>query len=188
MQTHTQCLDERRFRRMARCLRRSASSTARDGRFPELNQFGPPLFDFASNSSSFAAEIPRWRILAHARPPPETKPSRGVLGQPASIESRRTPFERVRRLPTMVELPIRNLCPSCVAIWTLAPLRFASPARVVKVLTSQSIPAVLNRSLEFFNDRYSASSDLPAERARRSASANAAAQASSSSLTMLLEG
>lgn len=174
----------RRSRRIARCLRRSASSTtARAVRLPELIQFGPPLFDFASNNSSLAAEMPRCRMLAHARPPPLTIPSRGVLGHPASIKSWRTPFESVNKQPTIVELPMRNLWVSCVAICRLAPRRFASPARVVKVETSHSIPALRKRSLEFLNVRYSASSDLPAKRARCSASASANAHASSSSLT-----
>src|SRR5829696_5699390 len=64
----------------------------------------------------------------------------------------------------------------------LAPARFASPAKFVNAETSQSTPAVRSRSLEFFNDKYSATSLRPASRALRSASDKAAAHASSSSL------
>src|SRR5215216_1037285 len=64
----------------------------------------------------------------------------------------------------------------------LAPARFASPARTVNSLSNQSIPAFRSRSFEFFNDKYSATSLRPASFALRSASDNAAAHASSSSL------
>src|SRR5215213_5114162 len=64
----------------------------------------------------------------------------------------------------------------------LAPARFASPASTVNSVSSQSIPALRSRSFEFFNARYSATSPRPASRALRSASDNAAAHASSSSL------
>src|SRR5215216_728613 len=64
----------------------------------------------------------------------------------------------------------------------LAPARFASPARTVNSLSNQSIPAFRSRSFEFFSDRYSTTSLRPASFALRSASDNAAAHASSSSL------
>src|SRR5688572_18830360 len=64
----------------------------------------------------------------------------------------------------------------------LEPCRFASPACAVKLLTSQSTPALRSRSLEFFKDKYSATSRRPAKRAFCSASAKAAIHASSSSL------
>src|SRR2546423_7444950 len=66
----------------------------------------------------------------------------------------------------------------------LPPARFAWPAKIVKLSTSQSTPALRSRSFEFFSDRYSATSLRPARRALRSASDNAAAQASSSSLIL----
>src|ERR1043166_5064407 len=113
-------------------------------------------------------------------------PSRGVLGQPASTNNFRTPFENVNKRPTMVELPIRNLYGSRLATCRLAPARFASPARTVNVETSHSMPDVLSKSFEFFNDKYSAYSEWPAARARLSASASASPQASSSSLTAFL--
>src|ERR1041385_3271 len=113
-------------------------------------------------------------------------PSRGVLGQPASTNNFRTPLENVNKRPTIVELPMRNRWVSRLAICRLAPDRFASPARTVNVETSHSMPEVLSKSFEFFNDKYSANCDWPAARARLSASASASAQASSSSLTAFL--
>src|SRR2546423_1039237 len=66
----------------------------------------------------------------------------------------------------------------------LAPARFASPASVMKPSSSQSTPALRSRSFEFFKDKYSSTSLRPARRALCSASDNAAAQASSSSLIL----
>jgi len=154
----------------------------------EDNQVGAPVFVFARSNSSLADVKPRWRIFAHANPPPRIMPSRGVLGQPASTNNFRTPLENVNKRPTIVEWPMRNRCVSRLAIWRLAPARFASPARTVKVETSHSMPEVLSKSFEFFNDKYSANSDWPAARARLSASASASAQASSSSLTAFSPG
>src|SRR5262245_44395532 len=70
----------------------------------------------------------------------------------------------------------------------LAPARLASPASVVKPVTSQSTPALRMRSFEFLSERYSATSRRPERRARCSASDNAAAQASSNSPISVCDG
>src|SRR6266581_1729093 len=67
-----------------------------------------------------------------------------------------------------------------------APLRFASPARVVSELTSQSVPVCRSRSFRARKFRYSAISARPAACARRFASASANSQASSSSVIRLV--
>src|SRR6185503_6583746 len=162
--------------------RRRSDSCSSCGLLDSDFQLGAPVFVLFNNNSWLALRSPMWRMLAHARPPPRTNPSPGVRGHPASTYNVRTPFMSVSWCPTIVEFPVRNRCPSCLAIRILAPSRFASPARVVNSAISQSTPALRNRSFEFFSDRYSAMSLRPASRACRSASSNAAAHASSSSL------
>ena len=124
-------------------------------------------------------------MFAQANPPPRTIPSLGVRGHPASTKSVRTPLVRVSKVPTIVEFPTLNRCASSREIFMLEPWRFASPACAVKLLTSQSTPALRKRSFEFFSDKYSAMSRRPAKRAFCSASATAAIHASSSSLKLM---
>jgi hypothetical protein len=71
-------------------------------------QIGAPLLDLVNNNSSPQGEFPGDEYFAHARPPPRTKPSRGVRGHPASTYNVRTPFVSVRRCPTIVEVPVRK--------------------------------------------------------------------------------
>ncbi len=166
------------------CLRTLDSwNGARCPCFVSTTQRGPPLSDFTNRISSLESRRPRWRTLPQARPPPRTTPSRGVRGQPASINNVRTPLARVSLLPTIVEDPVRKRYPSSFEIARLEPTRFASPARIVKLVINHSTPALRSRSLELRKERYSATSLRPAKRAFCSASAKAAAQASSSSLT-----
>jgi hypothetical protein len=168
------------------CLRTLDSwNGARDPCFFTTTQRGAPLSDFTNRISSLESGRPRCRTLPQARPPPRTTPSRGVRGQPASMNNVRTPLARVSLLPTIVEDPVRKRYPSSFVIARLEPTRFASPARVVKLVINHSTPALRSRSLELRNERYSATSLRPAKRAFCCASAKATAQASSSSFTSL---
>jgi hypothetical protein len=168
------------------CLRTLDSwNGTRDPCFFSTTQRGAPLSDFTNRISSLASRRPRCRTVPQARPPPRTTPSRGVRGQPASMNNVRTPLARVSLLPTIVEDPVRKRYPSSFVIARLEPTRFASPASVVKLVISHPTPAVRSRSLELRNERYSATSLRPAKRAFCSASAKATAQASSSSFTLL---
>lgn len=126
-------------------------------------------------------------MFPHASPPPRTIPSPGVRGHPTSTNRVRTPLLSFKSTPTIVEAPTEKRCGSSLAIWMLAPRRLASPAIVERLVISHSIPACRRRSLEFLSDKYSATSRRPASRALCSASDNAAAHASSSSLNCPLQ-
>ncbi len=168
------------------CLRTLDSwNGARDPCFFITTQRGAPLSDFNNRISSLESRRPRCRTLPQARPPPRTTPSRGVRGQPASMNNVRTPLARVSLFPTIVEDPVGKRYPSSFVTARLEPTRFASPARVVKLVINHSTPALRSRSLELRNERYSATSLRPAKRAFCCASAKATAQASSSSFTSL---